>query len=142
MSTYSRVRASGLANRTPCQPSDTCGPDTPRPSRKRPPDSVSRVAAVIAVIAGDRGRAGRLHAMQQRPLGRSGLLVSRLALGTMTWGRDTAPDDAAAQLKTFREAGGTLVDTADVYGDGDAEAVLGTLLDALVPRDELIIASK
>jgi hypothetical protein len=53
-STYSRVRPSGRANGTPCHPSDTCGPDTPRPSRNRPPDSVSRVAAVIAVIAGDR----------------------------------------------------------------------------------------
>jgi aryl-alcohol dehydrogenase-like predicted oxidoreductase len=80
--------------------------------------------------------------MQQRPLGRSGLVVSRLALGTMTWGRDTDADDAAEQLKTFRDAGGTLLDTADVYGDGDAEAVIGTLLDALVPRDELVIASK
>ena len=80
--------------------------------------------------------------MQQRPLGRSGLVVSRLALGTMTWGRDTDADDAAAQLKTFREAGGTLLDTADVYGDGDAEAVIGTLLDALVAREELVIASK
>jgi aryl-alcohol dehydrogenase-like predicted oxidoreductase len=80
--------------------------------------------------------------MQQRPLGRSGLAVSRLALGTMTWGRDTDADDAAAQLKTFRDAGGTLIDTADVYGDGDAESVIGTLLDALVPRDELVIASK
>ncbi len=54
MSTYSRVRASGLANRTPCQPSETCGPDTPSPSRKRPPESVSSVAAVIAVMAGVR----------------------------------------------------------------------------------------
>ena len=52
ISTYSRVRASGRANGTPCQPSDTCGPDRPRPSRKRPPESASSVAAVIAVIAG------------------------------------------------------------------------------------------
>lgn len=51
---YSRVRPTGELNRTPCQPSDTCGPDTPRPSRNRPPESVSRVAAVIAVIAGVR----------------------------------------------------------------------------------------
>jgi len=80
--------------------------------------------------------------MQQRPLGRSGLAVSRLALGTMTWGRDTDADDAAAQLKTFRDAGGSLVDTADVYGDGEAEAVIGSLLDALVPREELVIAAK
>ena len=80
--------------------------------------------------------------MLQRPLGRSGLAVSRLALGTMTWGRDTDPDDAAAQLKLFLEAGGTLLDTADVYGDGDAEDVIGSLLDHLVPRDEVVIATK
>ncbi|GAA2646943.1 aldo/keto reductase [Paractinoplanes durhamensis] len=80
--------------------------------------------------------------MQQRPLGRSGLAVSRLALGTMTWGRDTDPDDAAAQLKFYLEAGGTTIDTADVYGDGDAEAVIGSLLDHLVPRDEVVIATK
>jgi aryl-alcohol dehydrogenase-like predicted oxidoreductase len=80
--------------------------------------------------------------MQQRPLGRAGLLVSRLALGTMTWGRDTAPDDAAAQLKTFVDAGGTLLDTADVYGDGDAESVLGSLLATVVLRDDVLIATK
>src|SRR6188768_3323803 len=80
--------------------------------------------------------------MQQRPLGRSGLAVSRLALGTMTWGRDTDPDDAAAQHKYYLEAGGTLIDTADVYGDGDSEAVIGSLLDHLVPRDEVLIATK
>jgi aryl-alcohol dehydrogenase-like predicted oxidoreductase len=80
--------------------------------------------------------------MQQRPLGRSGLQVSRLALGTMTWGRDTAPDDAAAQLKTYLAAGGNLVDTADVYGDGEAEAVIGALLAGTVPRDDVLIATK
>ena len=80
--------------------------------------------------------------MQQRPLGRAGILVSRFALGTMTWGRDTDPDDAAAQLKTFLDAGGNLVDTADVYAEGTAEAVLGDLLDGVVPRDELLIATK
>ena len=51
---YSRVRAKGLSNRTPCQPSDTCGPETPRPSRKRPPVNTSRLAAVMAVAAGVR----------------------------------------------------------------------------------------
>jgi aryl-alcohol dehydrogenase-like predicted oxidoreductase len=80
--------------------------------------------------------------MQQRPLGRSGLAVSRLALGTMSWGRDTDPDDAAAQLKCYLDAGGNLVDTADVYADGESEAVIGSLVGALVPRDELIIATK
>ncbi|MFV2011753.1 MULTISPECIES: aldo/keto reductase [unclassified Micromonospora] len=80
--------------------------------------------------------------MQQRPLGRSGLAVSRLALGTMTWGRDTDADDAAAQLKSYLDAGGNLIDTADVYGDGDAEAVIGSLLDSMVPRKDLVIATK
>jgi aryl-alcohol dehydrogenase-like predicted oxidoreductase len=80
--------------------------------------------------------------MQQRPLGRAGLLVSRLALGTMTWGRDTDPDDAAAQLKTFVDAGGNLVDTADVYADGDAESVIGSLLSTVVSRDDLLLATK
>jgi aryl-alcohol dehydrogenase-like predicted oxidoreductase len=80
--------------------------------------------------------------MEQRALGRTGLRVSRLALGTMTWGRDTDPDDAAAQLKTFLDAGGNLVDTADVYSDGDAEQIIGSLLGGLVPRAELVVATK
>jgi len=80
--------------------------------------------------------------MQQRPLGRSGLAVSRLALGTMTWGRDTDADDAAAQLKSYLDAGGNLIDTADVYGEGAAESVIGSLVGTLVPRDEILIATK
>jgi aryl-alcohol dehydrogenase-like predicted oxidoreductase len=80
--------------------------------------------------------------MQQRPLGRSGLAVSRLALGTMTWGRDTDADDAAAQLKNYLDAGGNLVDTADVYADGEAEGVIGSLLGTFAPRDDLLIATK
>ncbi len=80
--------------------------------------------------------------MQQRPLGRSGMMVSRLGLGTMTWGLDTDPDEAGAQLKAYVDAGGTVIDTADVYADGESEAVLGTLLDAMVPRDELTIIAK
>ncbi len=80
--------------------------------------------------------------MKQRHLGRSGLIVSRLALGTMTWGRDTDEDDAAAQLVAFREAGGTLVDTADVYVDGQSERVLGRLLADIVPRSEVLVATK
>ena len=54
MSTYSLVRSSGWAKRTPCHPSLTCGPETPSPRWKRPPESESRVAAVIAVMAGVR----------------------------------------------------------------------------------------
>ncbi|MER7368024.1 aldo/keto reductase [Nonomuraea wenchangensis] len=80
--------------------------------------------------------------MEQRYVGRSGLSVSRLGLGTMTWGRDTDADEAAAQLRTFLDAGGTLVDTADVYTGGDAERLLGRLLRESVPRSELVISTK
>ena len=51
---YSRVRASGLANGCPYQPSTTCGPETPRPRIKRPPTRWSSVIAAIAVAAGVR----------------------------------------------------------------------------------------
>ena len=80
--------------------------------------------------------------MEQRHLGRSGLQVSRLTLGTMTWGRDTDEHEARDQLTAFVGAGGTLVDTADVYGDGASERVLGQLLDDVVPRDQVMVATK
>ncbi|MCT4356635.1 aldo/keto reductase [Streptomyces sp. Je 1-79] len=80
--------------------------------------------------------------MEQRHLGRTGLRVSRLGLGTLTWGRDTDEHDAADQLKTFWDAGGTLVDTADVYGGGEAEYVLGQLMERLVPRRDLVVSTK
>jgi aryl-alcohol dehydrogenase-like predicted oxidoreductase len=80
--------------------------------------------------------------MEQRHLGRTGLRVSRLGLGTLTWGRDTGERDAADQLKAFWEAGGTLVDTADVYSDGGAEYLLGRLTEELLPRSDLVIATK
>jgi hypothetical protein len=53
-STYSRVRWSWRANRWPCQPSATCGPEDPMPRIMRPPESWSSVAAVMAVIAAER----------------------------------------------------------------------------------------
>ena len=80
--------------------------------------------------------------MEQRHLGRSGLRVSRLALGTMTWGRDTGEHDAAESLKAFLDAGGNLVDTADVYSDGGSERVIGALVGDFVPRSDVIIATK
>ncbi|MFI6155249.1 aldo/keto reductase [Kitasatospora sp. NPDC051170] len=80
--------------------------------------------------------------MEQRHLGRTGLRVSRLGLGTMTWGRDTDEHQAAEQLKEFVDAGGNLVDTADVYADGGAEYLISRLTDSLVPRSELVIATK
>ncbi|WP_326823466.1 aldo/keto reductase [Streptosporangium sp. NBC_01639] len=80
--------------------------------------------------------------MEQRYVGRSGLSVSRLGLGTMTWGRDTGAEEAAAQLRAFAEAGGTLIDTADVYTGGEAERLLGRLIRDAVPRSELVLSTK
>ncbi|GAA2335406.1 aldo/keto reductase [Streptomyces caniferus] len=80
--------------------------------------------------------------MEHRHLGRTGLRVSRLGLGTLNWARDTDEQEAADQLKAFWEAGGTLVDTADIYADGGAEYLLGRLTEGLVPREDLVIATK
>src|SRR3954471_21843249 len=80
--------------------------------------------------------------MEQRRLGATGLWGSRLALGTMTWGRDTDEDDASSQLKAFVESGGTLIDTADVYVDGESERVVGRLLQGVVRREDVIVATK
>jgi aryl-alcohol dehydrogenase-like predicted oxidoreductase len=87
------------------------------------------------------GGVDRLAVMESRRVGRSGLEVSRLALGTMTWGRDTDADAAAAQLETFVGAGGTLIDTANIYGDGDAESILGTLVPDVVGRSSVVLAT-
>ena len=80
--------------------------------------------------------------MQQRSVGSTGLRVSRLGLGTMTWGRDTDEHEARDQLIAFAEAGGTLVDTAAGYSDGAAEELLGRLIGDVVARDEIVVATK
>jgi aryl-alcohol dehydrogenase-like predicted oxidoreductase len=79
--------------------------------------------------------------MEIRRVGRSGLEVSRLGLGTMMWGRDTDADTAAAQLEAFVEAGGTLVDTSNIYGDGDSESILGTLVPDVIARKDVVLAT-
>ena len=63
--------------------------------------------------------------MDYRTLGRSGCAVSTLCLGTMTFGQETDEEGAYAQLDRFVEAGGTLVDTADVYSSGASEEIIG-----------------
>lgn len=60
----------------------------------------------------------------------------------MTWGRDTDEHEAANQLRAFLDAGGNLLDTAAVYGDGDSERVIGGFLGTLVNRDEIVLATK
>jgi aryl-alcohol dehydrogenase-like predicted oxidoreductase len=80
--------------------------------------------------------------MEKRRAGVSGLALSRLGLGTMTWGRDTDEIEAADQCRAFLDAGGNFLDTAATYGDGDSERVIGGLIGTLFTRDEVIIATK
>jgi aryl-alcohol dehydrogenase-like predicted oxidoreductase len=80
--------------------------------------------------------------MQRRALGATGLKVSRVGLGTMTWGRDTDEHEARDQLIAFAEAGGTLLDTAAGYGDGASEELMGSLIGDVVARDEVVLATK
>jgi aryl-alcohol dehydrogenase-like predicted oxidoreductase len=63
--------------------------------------------------------------MDYRTLGRSGCAVSSFGLGTMTFGVETDEQAAHEQLDRFVEAGGTFVDTADVYGGGMSEEIIG-----------------
>ena len=80
--------------------------------------------------------------MQTRPLGASGLHVSRLGLGTMSWGRDVEWATARDLLHEFVAVGGNLVDTAPAYGAGVAEKMIGKALAGGLPRESLVIATK
>ena len=68
--------------------------------------------------------------MDYRTLGNSGCAVSTLTLGTMTFGSETDEPGCFAQLDAFVDAGGTLVDTADVYSGGRSEEIVGRWLKA------------
>jgi aryl-alcohol dehydrogenase-like predicted oxidoreductase len=81
--------------------------------------------------------------MEYRTLGASGCVVSTFALGTMTFGTETDEAGAHAQLDRFVEAGGTLVDTADVYSDTVSEQIIGRwLADRKEARDQVVLATK
>ena len=77
-----------------------------------------------------------------RRAGKSGLTLSRIGLGTMTWGRDTDAHEAADQCRAYIEAGGNFLDTSATYGDGDSERVIGGLIGTLFKREDVVIASK
>ena len=89
--------------------------------------------------------------MRYRKLGRSGLLVSELCLGTMTYGGkgfwlaigDLGIDAVAGQLKRAMNAGVNFIDTANVYHEGESESLVGQALHRLgVSRDAIVIATK
>lgn len=77
-----------------------------------------------------------------RPLGRNGPLVSELALGTMTFGSETDEAEAFRQLDLFVDRGGTFVDTADVYGNGLSEEIIGRWSRRRGGMDDMILATK
>jgi aryl-alcohol dehydrogenase-like predicted oxidoreductase len=82
--------------------------------------------------------------MRYKLLGRSGLRVSELALGTMTfgetWGWGASKEESRRIFEAFAEAGGTFVDTACNYTDGESETILGELL--ATDRERFVVATK
>lgn len=80
-----------------------------------------------------------------RTLGRSGLIVSPLALGTMTFGnKDWGADDAASRqiFEAYRNAGGNFIDTADIYSGGESERLIGKFIADTKIRDSIVLATK
>src|ERR1700716_4508756 len=82
--------------------------------------------------------------MRYRLLGKAGVRISEVALGTMTFGEDwgwgAAPEVSTRMLELFADAGGNVIDTADVYTNGTSEIILGELLKGR--RDRFVRATK
>ena len=76
-----------------------------------------------------------------RFLGKTGLRVSVLCLGTMTFGRESSEADSHAILDRFVEAGGNFIDTANVYAGSASEEIIGTWLPTQ-SRDDVVLATK
>ncbi len=79
--------------------------------------------------------------MRYKLLGNSGLKVSELCLGTMTFGRETSKEESFRILDAFADAGGNFIDTADVYSRGASEKILGEWLGTR-RREDFVIATK
>jgi aryl-alcohol dehydrogenase-like predicted oxidoreductase len=82
--------------------------------------------------------------MNYRLLGKSGLRVSEISLGTMTFGEDwgwgSAKDEARKIYDAYREAGGNFIDTANLYTNGTSEAFVGEFMRD--HRDSIVLATK
>ncbi|MCB9117520.1 MAG: aldo/keto reductase [Caldilinea sp.] len=79
--------------------------------------------------------------MQYRYLGRTGMKVSELCLGAMTFGRESTEADSIQMMNRFVAAGGNFIDTANVYTRGVSEEIVGRWLRNR-KRDDLVIATK
>ena len=75
-------------------------------------------------------------------LGKSGLKVSQVCLGTMTFGREADEAASFSIMDYFVEQGGTFLDTADAYSTGATESVVGRWLKSRGNRDSLVVATK
>ncbi len=78
--------------------------------------------------------------MDYRPLGRSGVMVSELCLGTMTFGREVDEDGTKTMVDRFIDEGGNFIDTADVYSTGVSEEFTGRAIKSR--RDDVVLATK
>ncbi|MFC4777690.1 aldo/keto reductase [Paenibacillus sp. GCM10023252] len=78
--------------------------------------------------------------MHYRLLGRSGLAVSELCLGTMTFGNSTSEQDSTEMIHRFLDRGGNFLDTADVYVQGRSEQIVGQAIKNR--RSEVVLATK
>jgi aryl-alcohol dehydrogenase-like predicted oxidoreductase len=78
--------------------------------------------------------------MEYRRLGSTGLMVSELCLGCMTFGQAADEGTSREIMGTFLDAGGNFVDTADVYSDGLSEEITGRALEGV--RDDVVLATK
>ncbi|MBI4926304.1 MAG: aldo/keto reductase [Anaerolineae bacterium] len=79
--------------------------------------------------------------MEYRFLGKTGVKVSELCLGAMSFGRESSVDESLRMMDRFADAGGNFIDTANIYSRGVSEEIVGQWL-ANRPRDAWIIATK
>ena len=77
---------------------------------------------------------------EYRRLGETGLMVSELCLGCMTFGRETDEEDSKGLVVRFLDAGGNFIDTADVYSKGVSEEISGRAIRGV--RDDVVLATK
>jgi aryl-alcohol dehydrogenase-like predicted oxidoreductase len=78
--------------------------------------------------------------MEYRSLGRTGLMVSELCLGCMTFGREVGEEGSREIVARFLDAGGNFLDTADVYATGLSEEITGRAVKGV--RDDVVLATK
>ena len=80
--------------------------------------------------------------MKYRVLGRTGVKVHPICLGTMNFGGRSSAEESHGILNAYLDAGGNFIDTANVYNDGKSEAIIGDWLEASGKRDQIVLSTK